>query len=195
MIGLTLTIGALPAVIFLVFAERIVDYCGHNNILIFCFVNYIWHHIALMFIDNAAYLLFCKWMEIFTLHIMYITAVLYLRHLVPQKFTACGQALPIVAHFCLGRSIGSLLGGMAYTEYNSEYTFQRVNGGFAVAACSVAIFYFVIYHFYLKPKCAPPMHLPPEPAPAVIQNMNGNGSYTPLRVYHNSKSKKGHFRY
>ena len=45
-IGLTVTIGALPAVIFLVFAEKIVDYCGHSNILIFCFVNYICHHLS-----------------------------------------------------------------------------------------------------------------------------------------------------
>lgn len=43
-IGLTLTVGALPAVIFLIFAEIIVDYCGHNNLLIVCFVNYIIHH-------------------------------------------------------------------------------------------------------------------------------------------------------
>lgn len=44
--GLTITIGALPAVIFLIFAERFVDYCGHSNILIFCFVNYICHHLG-----------------------------------------------------------------------------------------------------------------------------------------------------
>lgn len=45
-IGLAITVGALPAVIFLVFAEKIVDYCGHSNILIFCFVNYICHHLS-----------------------------------------------------------------------------------------------------------------------------------------------------
>lgn len=45
-IGLTITVGALPAVIFLIYAERIVDYCGHSNLLIFCFVNYICHHLG-----------------------------------------------------------------------------------------------------------------------------------------------------
>lgn len=58
---------------------------------------------ALLCIENASYLLLCEWMEVFTLHIMYVTAVLYLRHLVPRKFTACAQSLPIVAHFCLGK--------------------------------------------------------------------------------------------
>ncbi|XP_023310459.1 uncharacterized protein LOC108917887 [Anoplophora glabripennis] len=192
-IGLTVTVGAIPAVFFLIFAERIVDYCGHSNILIFCFVNYICHHLALMFIENASYILLCEWMEIFTLHIMYITSVLYLRHLVPRKFTSCGQALPIIAHFCLGRCFGALFGGMAYSEYPNN--FQDVHRSFCIAAAVIAIIYFLAYHFYMKPKCAAPVHLPPDPAPAIFQNVNENGSYTPLRVYHNSKSKKGHFRY
>ncbi|CAG9856665.1 unnamed protein product [Phyllotreta striolata] len=195
LIGLTLTVGALPAVIFLIFAEVIVDYCGHNNILIFCFVNYVFHHLSLIFVENVWYVLFCEWLETFTLHVMYITAVLYLRHLVPRKYTACGQALPVIAHFCIGRTIGGLLGGLAYSELNPQRTFETAQEYFCIAAACVAVAYFVVYHFYLKPKCAPPMHLPPAPAPVVVQSMNGNGSYTPLRVYHNSKSKKGHFRY
>lgn len=192
-IGLTVTVGALPAVIFLIFAEKIVDYCGHSNILIFCFVNYICHHLTLICIENAKLLFLCEFLEIFTLHAMYVTAILYLRHLVPRKLTACGQALPVVAHFCLGRCIGALLGGIAYDEY--PYNFNRVHQWFTVAAAIVAFIYYIAYHFYLKPKCGAPVHLPPDPAPAVVQSMNGNGSYTPLRVYHNSKSKKGHFRY
>lgn len=192
-IGFTITVGALPAVIFLVYAEKIVDYCGHSNILIFCFVSYICHHLTLICIENAKLIFLCEFLEIFSLHVMYVTAVLYLRHLVPRKVTACGQALPVVAHFCLGRCIGSLLGGIAYDEY--PYNFNRVHQWFTVAAAIVAFIYYIAYHFYLKPKCGAPVHLPPAPAPAVVQSMNGNGSYTPLRVYHNSKSKKGHFRY
>ncbi|VEN40234.1 unnamed protein product [Callosobruchus maculatus] len=192
-IGLSITAGALPAVLFLIAAEKIVDYCGHSNLLIFCFINYIYHHLALMFIEKGSYVLLCEWMEIFTLHIMYITAVLYLRHLVPRKFTALGQALPIVAHFCLGRSIGAVLGGMAFTEYPKN--FQDVHRAFTIAAMIIAIVYFIAYHFYMKPRCAAPLHLPPDPAPSVVQSTNENGSYSPLKVYHNSKSKKGHFRY
>ncbi|KAH1022127.1 hypothetical protein HUJ04_011568 [Dendroctonus ponderosae] len=148
---------------------------------------------ALICIENATLLFLCEFLEIFTLHVMYVTAVLYLRHLVPRKLTACGQALPVVAHFCLGRCIGAFLGGIAYDEYPAN--FNRVHQWFTVAAAVVAFIYYIAYHFYLKPKCGAPVHLPPDPAPAVVQSMNGNGSYTPLRVYHNSKSKKGHFRY
>uniref|UniRef100_A0A6P7GHX7 Uncharacterized protein LOC114342800 n=1 Tax=Diabrotica virgifera virgifera TaxID=50390 RepID=A0A6P7GHX7_DIAVI len=93
------------------------------------------------------------------------------------------------------RCIGVVLGGLAFSDFNSEYVFQNVHKYFCVAAVVVAIIYFCLYHFYLKAYCIPPVHLPPAPAPALIQSMNGNGAYTPLRVYHNSKSKKGHFRY
>ncbi|RZC37605.1 uncharacterized protein BDFB_009230, partial [Asbolus verrucosus] len=192
-IGLTITTGALPAVILFIFAEKIVDYCSHSNILILCFVSYIIHHVSLLHIDVPGLLLIIETLEIFTLHLMWITAILYLRHLVPRKFTACGQALPVVTHFCLGRCIGALIGGLAHTE--SSKKFKDVHLGFTIAAAVIATVYFFTYHFFLKPRCAAQPQLPPYPAPSVVQSMNGNGSYTPLRVYHNGRAKKGHFRY
>lgn len=41
-------------------------------------------------------------LEVFTLVLMWVTAILYLRHLIPRRFTVTGQALPVIAHFCLG---------------------------------------------------------------------------------------------
>lgn len=41
-------------------------------------------------------------LEVFTLGIMWITAILYLRHLVPRHLTVTAQALPVIAHFCIG---------------------------------------------------------------------------------------------
>lgn len=121
-IGLSITVGALPAIPYLFFAEKIIDYCGHSNLLIICFINYIIHYtgninlnalnylflnifrlfVAFTSITKAPILLIPEALEIFTLHLMWVTAVVYLRHLVPRKFTACGQALPVIAHFCLG---------------------------------------------------------------------------------------------
>lgn len=71
-------------------------------------------------------------------------------------------------NFVLGRCFGALLGGMAYSEYPDN--FKDVHEGFTIAAAVVAILYFIAYHFYLKQKCAAPLHLPPDPAPAVIQS-------------------------
>lgn len=101
--------GAIPAASLFTFAEKVVDYCNHSNILILCFVSYIIHYVALANITDAGILLVFEILEIFTLHLMWITAILYLRHLVPRKFTACGQALPVIAHFCLGQWLLVLL--------------------------------------------------------------------------------------
>ncbi|XP_044254355.1 uncharacterized protein LOC123004901 [Tribolium madens] len=198
-IGLTVTMGAIPAISLLTFAEKVVDYCSHSNILILCFVTYVIHYVALANITEAAVLLIFEVLEIFTLHLMWITAILYLRHLVPRKYTALGQALPVIAHFCLGRCFGALIGRSAYTLYPEKVKYPDnhgpVYGGLAIAAAIIAALYFVAYHFYLKPYCVPHVQLPPYPAPSVVQSVNGNGSYTPLRVYHNGRAKKGHFRY
>lgn len=193
LIGLTYSIAAIPSTVYLLFAETIVDYCGHSNLLILCFVSYILHHIGLVVIKEASLILILELLELLTLHLMWITAILYMRHLVPRKFTACGQALPVIAHFCLGRALGAYIGGLAYNDYPNN--FMYINESLSVWAAIIASIYFVLYHFYLKFYCLPPPQLPPYPAPSVTQAVNGNGTYTPLRVYHNDSSKKGHFRY
>lgn len=67
-----------------------------------------------------------------------------------------------------GRFVGSLLGGIGYTGYSED--FINVHYWFAIAAAVVGILYFLLYHFYLKPRCAPPIQRPPRPAPAVVQS-------------------------
>lgn len=99
---------------------------------------------------------------------MWVTAVLYMRHLVPRKYTACGQALPVITHFCLGRVFGSLFGGIGYTGRRGD--FINVHYWFAVAAAFIGIVYFLVFHFYLKPYCVAPIQRPPKPAPSVVQS-------------------------
>lgn len=189
LLGLAITIGALPAIPILVFAERVVDYIGHANVLISTFTLYILHFTGSAYMESAGLLLLCEAIEILSLHIMWITTVLYFRHLIPRRFTVCGQAIPVIVHFCLGRAIG-----ISFYSVSGDYV--DIHRGFAIAAAVIAIVYFLVYHFYLKPKyAAPVVSVPPRPTPSIVQNMNGNGSYTPLRVYHNGRAKKGQFRY
>lgn len=75
----------------------------------------------------------------------------------------------------------------------------------AVVAAIVGCLYFILYHGYLGKRCAAAQQPPPSPADLQTHNgstqpngasspSNGN-NYTPLRIYHNAKGKKGHFRY
>jgi hypothetical protein len=73
----------------------------------------------------------------------------------------------------------------------------------AIAACVIAILYFILYYLVLVPRCAAvPQPLPDNSVlssnssnqPNGNQPSNGN-NYTPLKIYHTSRGRKGHFRY
>lgn len=75
----------------------------------------------------------------------------------------------------------------------------------AVVAAIVGCLYFILYHGYLGKRCAAAHQPPPSPADLQTHNTsqpqngasspsNGN-NYTPLRIYHNARGRKGQFRY
>lgn len=189
-------VAALPAMIPLWYSEWFVDYCGHSNILMAAFSVYILRYTGLALIDSPWWALFMAAMEPITLGITWVTLILYMRHLVSRRLTATGQALPVIAFFCLGKSIGAML-GLAEPD-SSLVSIQCLYVGMAIAAAIVAIVYFLLYHCLLAPRCAAQMQ-PPPPTSVLQVHTNGsgntNGNYTPLRVYHNGRGRKGEFRY
>ncbi|KAF7987900.1 hypothetical protein HCN44_003763 [Aphidius gifuensis] len=195
-IGVVLTIGTLPCLLFLWKSENFVDYIGHSNLFIIAFTMYIIRFTGLSILNDPWLIIITELFELFTLGIMWITSILYLRHLIPRQFTVTAQAIPVVAHFCIGRSIGAFIGGyLKNSNYddvdNAKFVYQIM----AIAAAIIACIYFVIYHCFLKPKCHAQNITHSRTTPSIIQGTNGNGSYTPLRVYHNGMGKKGQFRY
>ncbi|XP_043284527.1 uncharacterized protein SP1173 isoform X2 [Venturia canescens] len=194
-IGVILTVGALPAVFFLWKSENFVDYCGHSNLLIVAFTVYIIRFTGLTLVSEPWWALISEAMELFTLGIMWVTAILYMRHLVPRHLTATAQALPVIAHFCLGRCLGAVIGAYIHAGKTEVDSLKFVYQCMALSAAVVAVLYFVLYHGLLKPRCHAQTIQGSRNAPSVVQGMNGNGNYTPLRVYHNGMAKKGQFRY
>ncbi|XP_017754261.1 PREDICTED: uncharacterized protein LOC108546590 isoform X2 [Eufriesea mexicana] len=195
-IGVAMTVGGVPAFLFLWKSEHLVDYCGHSNLLITAFTVYIIRFTGLSLVAEPWWSLISETLEVFTLGIMWVTAILYLRHLVPRHLTVTAQALPVIAHFCVGRCTGAVIG--AYINVNGSDivgSLRFVYRCMAVAAAVVATLYFVLYHGLLKPRCHAHTIQGPRQPSTVVQAMNGNGNYTPLRVYHNGMGRKGQFRY
>lgn len=93
---------AFPTVIALWYAENIVEYCGHSNVLITAFCAYIVRYIGLAINQDPYLVLVFELLELITLGLSWITLVLYMRYLVQRKWTALGQAIPVIGHFCLG---------------------------------------------------------------------------------------------
>ena len=57
---------------------------------------------GLSLVSDPWWSLISEALEVFTLGIMWVTAILYLRHLVPRHLTVTAQAWPVIAHFCIG---------------------------------------------------------------------------------------------
>nr|XP_026491085.1 uncharacterized protein LOC113397135 [Vanessa tameamea]XP_026491086.1 uncharacterized protein LOC113397135 [Vanessa tameamea] len=193
--GLTLTAGALPAVPALWWAEALVDYVGHSNVFITAFTFYCLRYTGLAYSESYSWVVVCELLEVFTLSLVWVTAMLYFRHLVPKKYTTTGQALPVIAHFCIGRCIGAIVSGLVSLEQPLE-SLRSVYRALGVTALLAAAVYLALYHLLLAPRCAAPAVAPPH---HLLQGLNANGgsngNYSPMRVYHEERSRKGHFRY
>lgn len=100
--GFSVLVCALPAIPLLWYAERIVDYCGHNYILIGAFCVYVVRFLGLAYVEDPWMILFVEALEAATLGLTFVTFVLYMRHLVPRRLIATGQAVPVIGHFVLG---------------------------------------------------------------------------------------------
>lgn len=100
----------IPAIILLWFAERIIDYCGHANILIAAFATHIVRFIALFTIESPWYALATHSLESITIVLVFVTLVLYMRHLFPRRLIATGQAVAVIATLCLGNAFGIIVG-------------------------------------------------------------------------------------
>ncbi|KAG6464010.1 hypothetical protein O3G_MSEX014216 [Manduca sexta] len=191
-VGLTLPAGALPAVPALFWAEALVDYIGHSNVFITAFIFYGVRYTGLAYTSDYSWVLVCEILEVFTLSLVWVTAMLYFRHLVPRKYTATGQALPVIAHFCIGPCIGAIVSGMTPLERTSTRLDYLSLG---ICALILAAVYFAVY-YSLRPRFAAPAVSPPQ---HLLQGLNANGTsngtYSPMRVYHEERSRKGQFRY
>lgn len=102
-------VAAIPAIVCLWYAENIVDYCGHANVLIASFALHILRCTVLATMDSPWYALLTHSFESITLVLVFVTLVLYMRHLVPRRLTATGQAVPVIATLCIGNAIGTLV--------------------------------------------------------------------------------------
>lgn len=169
-IGVAMTVGAVPAFLFLWKSEHLVDYCGHSNLLITAFTVYIIRFTGLSLVSDPWWSLISEALEVFTLGIMWVTAILYLRHLVPRHLTVTAQALPVIAHFCVGRCLGAVIG--AYINLGDEDLVQSLRFVYrcmAIAAAIVAGLYFVLYHGLLKPRCHAHTIQGPRQPPTIVQ--------------------------
>uniref|UniRef100_A0A1B6JI39 Major facilitator superfamily associated domain-containing protein n=2 Tax=Homalodisca liturata TaxID=320908 RepID=A0A1B6JI39_9HEMI len=194
----SVVLALIPSLLVLWYSEKVVDYCGHSNILIVAFTFYIIRYTGLLICEEVWGLFLFGALEVFTLVLSWSTAILYLRHLVPRHILVTGQALAIIAFFCIGRCLGSVMGGVllehiknpSLPKWNDYYSETLYETG-AVLSAVIASLYFILYHFCLKHKWRKQNNKISQP---VVQDTNANGTYTPLKIY-NQPVKDQRIRY
>lgn len=82
--------------------DKFIEYCGHSNIFIGGLAIFVIRFTALTDVQ-------CQWLTIVmetiepaVIGLIWITIILYMRHAMPRKLTATGQALAVLAFFGLG---------------------------------------------------------------------------------------------
>ncbi|XP_067614720.1 uncharacterized protein SP1173 [Eurosta solidaginis] len=211
------TYSGLILVLVLFFnVDKFIEYCGHSNIFIAGFAVFIIRFTALSGKGTEWLTIVMETIEPVVIGVVWITIILYMRHAMPRKLTATGQAVAVLAFFGIGKGLGAVI-GLARDEKVPEADDQAIHQWLAIAACIIALVYFIIYNLILAPRCtAKPQHNEELISGSATQNLsngtngagsngqgstsagavlNGNSNYSPLRVYHNERGKLGQFRF
>lgn len=194
------TIGSLLAVPLIWNGEKIVDLFGHSNIFILAFVSFALRFAGLYF-DCTTYVTSAfELLEPLSFYLPWLALILFLRHLIPKKFLAVGQALLVILFFSLGRALGFFFGtSIVSDDRENTYIYEEVEDAdkaenddlmriHTIAAsitCVAALLYFTIYHCILIP-CY---------RVSVNRLANNDSNLSPQRVFHDERSRKGYFRY
>ncbi|KAI9587501.1 uncharacterized protein LOC119632554 [Glossina fuscipes] len=208
----------LLVVVLFLNLDKFIEYCGHSNIFIAGFAVLVIRFTALSCKDAVWFIVLTEVLEPVVVGIVWITIILYMRHVMPRKLTATGQAIAIIMFFGLGKGFGALI-GLVRDEKYPDMQAGVLHETLAVLACLIALIYFVIYNLILAPRCTakPVTHIDDMLTGSASQTfangggggggvgsagapINGTGtgngsSYSPLRIYHNERGKKGQFRY
>jgi len=188
--------GSLLAIPLLWNGEKIVDCLGHSNIFILAFVSFTVRFCTLYCYHDSPYVTFLEVLEPISFYLAWLAVLLFLRHLIPKKFLALGQALLVILFFSLGRAFGFFFGvslvwepkfGIQRTSAIDELVDSDFKGIYTIAAAIALIaaaIYFIVYHLILCPRFKVP-----------INRLTASTNDNPQRVFHDERSRKGYFRY
>ncbi|XP_017863801.1 PREDICTED: major facilitator superfamily domain-containing protein 6 [Drosophila arizonae] len=157
--------------------DKFIEYCGHSNIFIAGFAIFVIRFTALSDAQTNWLTVVMETIEPAVIGLIWITIILYMRHAMPRKLTATGQAIAVLAFFGLGKGFGALI-GLAREEKHPKLPYWTCTYQWlAIVACIIAFVYFVIYNLILAPRCtAKPQHSEELISGSASQNFGTNGT-------------------
>ncbi|XP_037071354.1 uncharacterized protein LOC119092498 [Pollicipes pollicipes] len=140
--GLSLTAGTLVLLPFLLRAEALVAYCGHHHVFIVAFIIYIVRYVSYAYITEPWLVLVAESLEMFTLHLAWMAAVLFASDRGRPVVEASLQAVITAAHYGIGRGVAA---GVVQYALPLSSSFLLLCAGSVLAAVAATL-YLVLYH-------------------------------------------------
>ncbi|ODN01877.1 Major facilitator superfamily domain-containing protein 6-B [Orchesella cincta] len=133
LMGLTITVGGLFGLPFLIFSRPIIKKLGHVNVLCLGLLFYGIRYFGYSFIENPWLCLPFEALESITASLAITAAATYAVALSTLQTIASVQGMMGALYFGIGRGAGSFLGGLSIKKFGHRETFQIFGLGSFVA--------------------------------------------------------------
>lgn len=148
-LGLTITVGALVSIPFLISADWIVLKVGRANMFIGTLFIYAIRYLGYSYISNPWMSFPFEALEVFTNTLFRVASIRYIGEIAPKGLLATLNGLVGGLHYGLGKGMGSLLGGAIIASTGSTAFAFRL---FGIASAIFGVLY-VVYEYCLRRYC------------------------------------------
>ncbi|RZF43442.1 hypothetical protein LSTR_LSTR001703 [Laodelphax striatellus] len=145
LLGITVSVGTLSSIPFLYGAEKLTHKIGHVNLIVIAFFSHAARLMGYSFIENAWWCFPFEAIESLSVHLMWVAAATYCAIIAPKNLLATLIGVLGMAHFSLGRGVGSFGGGLLIGTIGTRQAF-RAMGLLAIVSGGL---YGLIHFFWL----------------------------------------------
>eukprot|EP00094_Tigriopus_californicus_P006517 TCALIF_06275-PA protein Name:"Similar to mfsd6b Major facilitator superfamily domain-containing protein 6-B (Danio rerio)" AED:0.12 eAED:0.12 QI:0/0.6/0.5/0.66/0.8/0.66/6/102/512 len=148
-LGLTITVGALVSIPFLIGADWIVKKVGRANMFIATLFIYAIRYLGYSYITNPWMSFPFEGLEVFTNTLFRVASIRYIGEIAPKGLLATLNGLVGGLHYGMGKGMGSLLGGAIIASSGSTAFAFRL---FGIASAIFGVMY-VVYEYCIRRCC------------------------------------------
>ncbi|XP_058118432.1 major facilitator superfamily domain-containing protein 6-like [Anopheles ziemanni] len=135
LLGLTYTVGTVASIPMMALLNRITHRVGHVNLLVVAFFAHALRILGYSWISNPFWCFPIELNEAISCYFMWVVATTYCAVLAPTSMVATLIGVAGMVHFCLGKGIGSFIGGFLIARVGLKLAFRYV--GYTAACCGV----------------------------------------------------------
>uniref|UniRef100_A0AAG5CQB0 Major facilitator superfamily associated domain-containing protein n=1 Tax=Anopheles atroparvus TaxID=41427 RepID=A0AAG5CQB0_ANOAO len=135
LLGLTYTVGTVASIPMMFLLNRITRRVGHVNLLVLAFFAHALRILGYSWISNPFWCFPIELNEAISCYFMWVVATTYCATLAPTSLVATLIGVAGMVHFCLGKGIGSFVGGFLIARVGLKLAFRYV--GYSAVCCGV----------------------------------------------------------